>query len=375
MRSRLVLALIVAFAVAVGAVPGARTTEAAQPSQGDLARVIAIQERHTPQLMRVPGVVGTAVGLADTGRLAVLILTERESVPGLPQTLDSVPAVVRVTGRIVALDHRGVPHGKPGGGGGGGGGGSTPSCTTSTTDWNRPACVGESVGHYQITAGTIGARARANNSAYLVSNNHVLAKTNCGSTTTVSDPLVISGPCIGDPILQPGPYDGGTIANHQIGGLHAYVPIKFGGADNTVDAAIASLLDGADLSNSTSSAGYGTPKSTLTDAALDMPVMKMGRTTGLTRASVSAVNATVNVNYGDVDGIGTNDVAKFVNQIVVFKPRFSAGGDSGSLVVVDGGIHDKKPVGLLFAGSSTSTIINPINDVVTKLSITIDGEP
>ena len=56
---------------------------------------------------------------------------------------------------------------------------------------------------------------------------------------------------------------------------------------------------------------------------------------------------------------------------------FSAGGDSGALVVVNGKGRsrgdDKKPVGLLFAGSFFNTIISPIDPILARFSVTIDG--
>jgi hypothetical protein len=68
-------------------------------------------------------------------------------------------------------------------------------------------------------------------------------------------------------------------------------------------------------------------------------------------------------------------VACFTNQIIV--TNFSAGGDSGSLVVFDGKgktrLDDRRPVGLLFAGSSSITVVNPIDAVLTRFGVTIDG--
>ena len=78
-----------------------------------------------------------------------------------------------------------------------------------------------------------------------------------------------------------------------------------------------------------------------------------------------AVGATVNVGYG-------SGVARFIDQIVVVGGGFSAGGDSGSLVVTQKG--GNKPVGLLFAGSANSTIINPIGPILTAFGVTIDGK-
>jgi len=95
--------------------------------------------------------------------------------------------------------------------------------------------------------------------------------------------------------------------------------------------------------------------------------MKYGRTTGLTKGRVSAINAIVNIGYG-------SGVARFVNQIFIEPGSFCAGGDSGSLIVSnERGSNKRKPVGLLFAGSFFVTIANPIDEVLGRLKVTIDG--
>ena len=99
--------------------------------------------------------------------------------------------------------------------------------------------------------------------------------------------------------------------------------------------------------------------------------MKYGRTTSQTKGQVYAINATVNVGYDW-------GVARFVNQIIITPGSFSAGGDSGSLIVIDGKgknkADDRKPVGLLFAGSAFITVANPIDAVLTWFGVTIDGQ-
>jgi hypothetical protein len=95
--------------------------------------------------------------------------------------------------------------------------------------------------------------------------------------------------------------------------------------------------------------------------------MKYGRTTGLTKGSVYAVNATINVGYG-------SGVAVFKEQIIITPGKFSAGGDSGSLIVVQRGANARRPIGLLFAGSSMFTVANPIGAVLTRFGVTIDGD-
>lgn len=107
-------------------------------------------------------------------------------------------------------------------------------------------------------------------------------------------------------------------------------------------------------------------------AALNQQVQKYGRTTSLTtKGRITGINATINIGYDS----GT---ARFVNQIIVEtrKPGFIQGGDSGSLLVIQGGSDDRKPVGLLYAGNSTGkmAVANHIDAVLSRFSVTIDGE-
>ena len=211
----------------------------------------------------------------------------------------------------------------------------------------RPAPGGVSVGHFKITAGTISCLVKKGNGLFILSNNHVLANVNKGA--------------IGDPVTQPGPFDGGKVPADVIAKLSAFVPIKFPGP-NFVDCAIAqtspSLVSPLDKA-------YGKIKLPVVPAVLNMLVKKCGRTTQFTRGRVTAVAATVNVSYG------TAGVATFQNQIIIQSLNanpFSAGGDSGSLIVTD---VTQQPTGLLFAGSTTHTIANPIQAVLAALGVTI----
>lgn len=85
----------------------------------------------------------------------------------------------------------------------------------------------------------------------------------------------------------------------------------------------------------------------------------MGRTTGLTTGSVLQIDVTSQVSYGG------SKVGVFVDQIMA--GGMSAGGDSGSAVLND----DNEIVGLLFAGSTNTTIINRIQNVFTALQISL----
>ena len=84
------------------------------------------------------------------------------------------------------------------------------------------------------------------------------------------------------------------------------------------------------------------------------------------KGSVVGINATINVSY-------SSGTARFVGQVVILGTgQFSRAGDSGSLIVTNNA--NKRPVGLLFAGSSNGyTFANPIGAVLQALGVTIDG--
>ncbi len=234
----------------------------------------------------------------------------------------------------------------------------------------RPAPGGVSIGHQDITAGTLGCLVVKDDEIFILSNNHVLANSNAAE--------------IGDPILQPGPVDGGQERTDQIGTLAAFVPINFGGgggtgiplldfilsllcqffgifcqeggAVNTVDAALAKptsndmvVKDILDIGPPTGSA----------QVELDESIQKSGRTTDVTQGRVLQLHATVQVQYG------AGQIATFEEQIIA--GPMGAGGDSGSAVSND----TNQVIGLLFAGSDQTTIINPIDYVLDELGVEI----
>ena len=100
--------------------------------------------------------------------------------------------------------------------------------------------------------------------------------------------------------------------------------------------------------------------------AVGMSVAKSGRTTGLTTGTINSINTTVNVQYTARCGEGKKFTVNYTNQVVIGPGNFSAGGDSGSLIVTNNSSHN--PVALLYAGSSTTTIGNPVGEVLTRLS-------
>ncbi len=282
-----------------------------------------------------------------TNKVEAAKLSSRDMVP---KTVDGIITDVVATGTIRALN--------------------------VYTQRRRPAPGGVSIGHRDITAGTLGCLVKKDGEWLILSNNHVMANSNDANK--------------GDAILQPGPIDGGRYPDDQIGVLEDFIPLRYqsessdcnianGAAavlngvarllgsrarlqsvstqatDNLVDCAIARPIS-VDLVQDEildigSIAGVG-------QAELGMPVQKTGRTTGHTRDIIQQVDVTVNVQYGG------NRVARFSDQLLA--GPMSQGGDSGSAVLDD----DKRLVGLLFAGSEQSTIINRIEHVFSALNIT-----
>lgn len=308
-------------------------------------RVREVQERHTEELMAKPGVVGTAVGLSENGRHAVLVLLEEPGIGGIPQELEGIPVRPLVTGAIHALPK---PPGTPGGGK------NKPQepTTDPTARFERPVPIGVSTGNTnEMSAGTIACRVTDGSRVFALSNNHVYARENDAA--------------VGEKVLQPGRYDGGVPGADHLGNLSASADIVFSEtANNTVDAAIAETTTGL-LGTSTPADGYGTPTSSTTDAEPGMAVQKYGRTTSLTRGTITGVNSTITVGY-------THGTARFVGQIIVESRKpFIKAGDSGSLLVTDSG---NSPVGLLFAGNGSGkfAVANDIDAVLDEFDVSID---
>ena len=326
-----------------------------------LQKAIEAKERHADALMKNAGIHATGVSWREDGSPVVKVFADvSASAAGIPETVDGVPVVVVHTGAIFALnidcEGRGLEDCDLGG--------ASPLAgdePAGPKEWHpRPVPIGVSAGHVDVTAGTLGCRVSRGCHNYALSNAHVFADENSGLE--------------GDNILQPGPSDGGVSPDDVIATLSESVPIVMstsGNTQNRVDAAIA-ITDDSLVGTATRSDGYGTPKSQTVVPAMGMNVIKYGRSTMQKRGFIDTINVTVHVNYNE----GT---ARFVDQIIIKKeptPNFSRPGDSGSLILADGGVDDRKPVGLLFASSADNvlTIANPINEVLTALDVTIDGE-
>jgi len=322
---------------------------------------------HRDRLLRLPNVVGVGIGYKKvagetTPDLAVVVFVE-EKLPAdalprshlVPRQVNKLPTDVVAVGRIRLLGQR--------------------------TARVRPAVPGVSIGHYRITAGTLGAVVLdKNGEPMILSNNHILANRSNGADGRAQT---------GDPILQPGPLDGGILRRDTLARLVRFVPIQYSpeavtcpvaarmehllnrlvqayhpaysirmyrrtAGLNLVDAALAAPVNPADVKGEILELGRVTGT---VDPELGTPVKKSGRTSGVTNGTVMYLDATVTV---DVD---EGAQATWEDQIVT--SAISKPGDSGSLVV-DG---ENRAVGLLFAGSDKTTVCNRITNVLHVLGV------
>jgi hypothetical protein len=217
----------------------------------------------------------------------------------------------------------------------------------------RPVQIGYSVGHPQVTAGTIGCFVRTDedSSLHLLSCNHVLA--DCGRGA------------VGDPILQPGRLDQGSEPDDAIGQLTYIEPLE-STRPNTADVALCRVddafapADPADLGTEGRLSGVaGLPRG-------DELVDKLGRTTRHTRGRVSAFGMRVpDIDYGD--GLWITLAEQI--EIEGMERSFSDGGDSGSLVYLS---DSKEGFAILNAGDEYGySFASPLPLVLTDLNLTL----
>jgi hypothetical protein len=346
----------------------------------DLDGIRRILRRATPELLARVNVVATGVGYkvsagVRTSDLCIVCSVTRkvplEQLPVehvVPPRIDGIPSDVIQTGPLRALQFRaGRYQPAPG------------AVVQSRTGRYRPAPGGVSIGHRDITAGTLGCLVKRDGGTetLILSNNHVLADSNNAR--------------IGDPILQPGPIDGGNLPEAHLANLLDFVPIRFSdpeppsdcqfaqgviallnagcriissrtryrivriqAQENLVDAAIARPLNREDVRGDVLE--IGTIRGVV-EAQLGTAVRKSGRTTGVTTGEILQVDVTADVQYGQ------GRAARFTDQLLA--GPMSQGGDSGSAVLDT----DNRLVGLLFAGSENTTVINRMRHVFSALRV------
>ena len=322
--------------------------------------VMALQHEITADLMMVPDVLGTAVGLSESGEPALVVYVDQggknmsDVVHALPPQLRGVAVRAHLTDKFLAFK------GRPGGGGG----------VSHIAKQTPPIQLGTSGGWRNDLAngyccgGTLGSLIQVNSVQYILSNYHVFE----------SD-IVPGGNGIvaqtGDNIIQPGLIDVNCSAS---GAQNVGTLVKVSSLPSSnVDCSVAQVIPGM-VRTDGSILEIGTLSSQTVAAFLNQAVKKSGRTTGLTRSTISGLNATISVAYDNECAGGAAFTKTYTGQIVVANSGsgFLNSGDSGSLMVEDIATNPHA-VGLLYAGSSTSAIANPIGQVLTFLGGKLGG--
>jgi hypothetical protein len=209
----------------------------------------------------------------------------------------------------------------------------------------HPVQPGNSIGHVDSSAGTLGAIVTKGTTLHILSNSHVLALSGTAKN--------------GDSILYPGPFDKGKMPEDLVAKLSGFKKFKTGGDFvNRVDCAIAKPT-AARLPDVVSAIkGLAVPKGTIKPKR-GMKVVKVGRTTGKTSGEIRDVNFRFTLNY---DELGSE--VGFIDQVLC--TRYTKPGDSGSLVLDQA---TGRAVGLHFAGASGGSVFNPIDDVLSALGV------
>ena len=264
-------------------------------THANVQAVMAVQQDVTADWMRQPEILGTAVGIDDAGNTTLLVYVDQESskageaVRNLPRDIRGVGVQVEFTDKFRAMA-------RPPGGGVSHTAIQTPPIQLGTSGgWRHDLANGFCCG------GTLGSLVSIGGTQHILSNYHVLeADIVLGGNSRVA--------LTGDPVIQPALIDVNcNAANAQ--NVATLVKRSSLPASN-VDCAIAAVspgmvrTDGAILE-------IGTISSQTIGASLNQPVKKSGRTSGLTRAKVTGLNATVSITYENECAGGTPTVTLF----------------------------------------------------------------
>jgi len=327
-------------------------------SHADVRSVIALQTEVTPALMRWPDVLGTAVGLEDSGRAALVVYVDQEG-GSVADVIRALPAQLRGHAvRAELTDKFRAFRGKPGGG------------VSHKTIQTAPIQLGTSGGWRTDLAngfccgGTLGSLIQVNGVQYILSNYHVLE----ADIVSGGNGIVAT---TGDDIIQPGLID---VACDADGAQNIATLVKLNSLpDSNVDCAVAEVIPGMVRSDG-AILEIGAISSQTVGASINQTVKKSGRTSGLTRSKISGLNATISVIYENECAGGTAFTKVFTEQIVIANrgSKFLNSGDSGSLMVEDVAAGPRA-IGLLYAGSSSTAIANPIGQVLQFLGNELGG--
>jgi hypothetical protein len=319
---------------------------------------MAVQSEVTADWMRQPEVLGTAVGIDASGTPVLTVYIDRDAanagevIRNLPRELRGIGVQVELTDkfRAMARPGSGISHTAI----------QTPPIQLGTSGgWSKDLANGFCCG------GTLGSLVSIGGTQYILSNYHVFES----DIVPGGNGIVATN---GDPIIQPGLIDVNCNVNNAqtVGTLVKRSSLP----GSNVDCSTAQVVPGK-VSPDGAILEIGTISHLTTSAFINQAVKKSGRTTGLSRSAVSGLNATISVTYDNECAGGTAFTKTFTGQVVIKNrgSKFLNSGDSGSLMVEDV-TTNPRAVGLLFAGSSTDAIANPIDEVLAFLGATMVGQ-
>jgi hypothetical protein len=311
--------------------------------------VIAAQDEVTPSLMQRPEILGTAVGIDDTGNPTLMVYVNREAanvehaIGTLPREVRGTPVKVELMDEIHAMGNTAR---------------QTPPISLGTSGgWTYDLANGYCCG------GTLGGLVRIGTTLYVLSACHVFE----GDTVLGGNNRIAQ---TGDPVIQPGLID--EQCNRYLAQTVGTLVKKRSLAVSNVDCAIARVVGGM-VRTDGAILGIGTLSHYISAASFNQHVKKSGRTSGLTRSWISGLNATVRISFTNECHGGTY-YKTFYGQIVVNNPSsaFLKAGDSGSLLVQDVS-PNPRAVGLLFAANNSFAFANPIGQVLSFLGAAMVG--
>jgi hypothetical protein len=211
----------------------------------------------------------------------------------------------------------------------------------------RPVAFGASISRADGEAGSLGCVVSlpGKSDRYLLSAAHVLAPD--------------ARARIGDAIVEPARTQGGT---EPIANLSDFEPLRGDGEPNEMDAAIARLVRKSDVRLTIPV--IHDPRPDVIDPVVFQSARKFGAATGHRLGIVLDLSADVPVGSPGVDPL----LYKCVIQIAGCELPFSAGGDSGSLVV---DALSNRPLGILFGGQAYRSFVTPMQRILTRFHATL----
>ena len=302
----------------------------AAPAETEISRAA----NHMRRIVQTDNVVGIGIsekvsGGKATGIIALTFYVERKKSKAKLSAAEMVPPEVPATAMnpTIITDVKAIGRLRP-----------------QLNARRKPFQPGNSIGHVDATAGTLGAVVSRNGELYILSNSHVLALAGTAKR--------------GDEIVYPGVFDGGALTADLVAKLARFKKFTRGAAFvNRVDCAIAKPTAERLGDLLAEIRGLGLPAHRTIKPVRGMKVVKVGRTTGKTTGKIQDVHFRFTLDYeGSVGEVG------FTDQVLC--TRYTDDGDSGSLVLDKA---SKRAVGLHFAGAEGGSVFSPIDDVLKAL--------